>query len=263
MSRVRPVSRVCDSYCLRRIIRAEQSELESKSLPLLEINCKAQQIIDRQRDFDLDKELFRKTEEAAHAREQNRTLLAQLLRLLGPLFMLLNTLVRSSPLSLLAGMALATIVAVLPGTQYALQKETEAQENEKKVMEAENWAIERLNENLHETLHASHMLQRAISFHEFETQDDNSILQLDHACCLQSALRQQIKSIVNSLHTRQKSYNRAEYVYNRIQEVREETEGMDKQDFWHTRAIELKRERERQEIDQDDSEGICGNCVMM
>lgn len=221
-------------------IYAELFESEKETVSLFEASNEAQSIINRIDDFRNGKELQRKQEEAEDARGSILTLATLLLAVLAPILNLFNSPALGWPLGYIAW---AGLLAVLPSKEQALDKAREGQEAEQRIMEVETWAIERLNDHHRGALRASHMLQRAISIRELEDQDDTCVLQLSHAQSLQRKLLERTEFTTKDLHERHQSYNRAEAVWNKIEDARKEAASKDKKEFWITTAKIVQKEK--------------------
>jgi hypothetical protein len=147
---------------------------------------------------------------------------------------------------LLGNTALALILAVLPSKEQALETAREGQEAEQRIMEVEAWAIKRLSYHYHEVLWASHVLKRAISVWEFDDQYDMLALQLSNAYTLRQKLLELTVYTTKELHKWHQSYNRAEAVWHKIEDVRKEASSKDKKEFMIIVAKVSKRRRMRE-----------------
>lgn len=142
---------------------------------------------------------------------------------------------------------IAAIVALLPSKEYALKKGSQGQENEQRIIEAESWAIERLDGHLQNVLRCSSAVRHAIRYQELEEQNERLALELNHAQYLQKRLQQQISLITDDLYERQGSRNMAECVCVGIEKVRTEAAGKTKQQFYFDAIETAKEEKEKAE----------------
>jgi hypothetical protein len=240
-------------------IYAESLGSVEETVSLFEASNEAQSMINRVDDFRSGKELQRKQEEAEEARGSISILITLLLAVLAPILSHLSSFALGWPLG---DIAWAATLAVLPSKERALEKAREGQEAEQKIMEVKTWAIERLNDHHRGALRASHILQRAISLRELEDQDDACALQLSHAHSLQRKLLERTEFTTKDLHKRHQSYNRAEAVWNKIEDVRKEAASKDKKEFWITTAEIVQKEKDAQEKASNNNIRECP-CVIL
>ncbi|WYZ42168.1 hypothetical protein EsH8_V_001063 [Colletotrichum jinshuiense] len=247
----------------RQVILAphEPEEMVKQHFTLLEATENGQQMITTVEHFRTGNDYRSKFEEAEKARKNNWTLGTMIMAMLTPI---LNFLSSPTLNVMLANIALAAIVAVLPSRENALQMAEKGKEDEEKIMKVETWAIERLNEHLCEVLRASHILRCAINLRELEEQSDMSIMQLNHARYLQLRLLQQTNFIVGDLHERHESYNGAKYICDGVERWREEVTHKTKQELWILTAQTVKKEKDAAQAEDPKTTGgrtnICENC---
>ncbi|EQB57904.1 hypothetical protein CGLO_01914 [Colletotrichum gloeosporioides Cg-14] len=196
-----------------------------------------QNVIDRVDYFLSGDEYRKRAEVAASARNDNITLATWFLALMSPLF----------ASEFLAGIVIAAIVALLPSKENALEKGSQGQENEQRIIEVESWAIERLGGHLQNVLRSSSAVRHAIRYQELEEQNERLALELNHAQYLQNRLQQQISLITDDLYERHGSRNMAEYVCVGIEKVRTEAAGKTKQHFYFDAIETIKEEKEKAE----------------
>lgn len=144
----------------------------------------------------------------------------------------------------------ATLWAALPSKGRALEKAREGLLAEERVMELEAGAIDALNIHHRNCLESMHMLQRVISPNAWEGD-----IQAERIFELREKLLEWSLRITRDLHERHQSYNKAENVWRRIEDVRNEVADKEGKEFWGPIVAVVHVERER--ADEGGEQSCC------
>ncbi|EWG38591.1 hypothetical protein FVEG_14925 [Fusarium verticillioides 7600] len=223
-------------------------ELQHHSLcihDLLGAIHEAQVVVDEMYTFCYSTELQNRDREAGVASDVALSLATLLLVVMSPILSLSSSL-SSNILTAVAALLLNSILAVLPGKHYLIEKAKEGQEAEQEIMKVEEWAIDRLNGYQRAALRTSQSLQQNIAALELQDIDDAQVLLLVQGRHLQDVIQTLVERNTQDIHERRVKFERAERIATRTEEVTHKIEDKTKLETYMAVKAEIRAEQENQ-----------------
>ncbi|KAF5591285.1 kinesin [Fusarium pseudocircinatum] len=197
-------------------------------------------------------ELQGRDREAGVASDVALSLAKLLLVVMSPILSLSSS-SSSNILTVVAALLLNSILAVLPGKDYLIEKAKEGQEAEQAIMKVEEWAIDRLNGYQRAALRTSQSLQQNIAALELQEIDDAQVLLLVQGRHLQDVVQTLVERNTQDIHERRVKFERAERIATRTEEVTHKIEDKTKLETYMAVEKEIRAEQKKQDSENENS----------